>query len=293
MHEVTACPICGGTRLSHYLETRDYHLTHEVFALKRCEDCSLILTSPRPETKRLIEYYASDDYISHTSAGTNLLNQAYLLARRYTLRRKLGLVERFAPKGRILDFGCGTGEFLKQAQTKHWDTYGVEPAEKARNTARQQLPNIHADVSSIQSQDLQAITLWHVLEHVPELNEVLVQLKERLSATGTIFIAVPNVNSYDSRHYGPKWAGLDVPRHLWHFGQPNMVRLLKNHQLKWVQTLPMKLDAYYVSLLSEKYRSHNKLTIPAVYKAMYSGLKSNQEARRSTEYSSLIYVARK
>ena len=293
MLEVTACPICGGHRLSHYLETRDYHLTNEEFILKRCEDCDLIVTSPRPDTEWLMGYYASDDYISHTSSATNLVSQAYLLARRYTLRHKLGLVEQFAPKGRLLDFGCGTGEFLKCAQTKHWDTYGVEPAEKPRKAAQHELSNIHPDVASIPSKDLQAITLWHVLEHIPQLNEILIQLKERLSEAGTIFIAVPNVKSYDSRHYGPQWAGLDVPRHLWHFSQQNMIRLLQNHHLKWVHTLPMKLDAYYVSLLSEKYRSHNRLSVSAVYKAIRSGLKSNMEARRSTEYSSLIYVARK
>lgn len=293
MHEVIACPICGGHRLSHYLETLDYHLTNEAFILKRCEDCSLILTSPRPDTDRLMAYYASEDYISHASSATNLVSQAYLLARRYTLRQKLNLVQRFAPKGGLLDFGCGTGEFLKYAQTQHWDTYGVEPAEKPRISAQRELSNIHDDIVAISSRDLQAITLWHVLEHVPQLNEILIQLKARLSKGGTIFIAVPNIKSFDSRHYGPQWAGLDAPRHLWHFSQENMIRLLKNHDLKWIHTHPMKLDAYYVSLLSEKYRSHNRLSISAVYKAIRSGLKSNMRARRSTEYSSLIYVARK
>lgn len=293
MFEVTECPICGGTRFSRHLETCDYHLTQETFVLNRCEDCGLILTSPRPDPDQLMKYYASDDYISHTSSGTNLLNQTYLIARKYTLRQKLNLVQRFAAKGKLLDFGCGTGEFLRYAQTRHWEAYGVEPAEKARNIARQELPKIFPDAASVPSRELHAITLWHVLEHVPQLNETLAELKARLRQGGTIFIAVPNVKSYDSRHYGHRWAGLDVPRHLWHFSQPNLIRLLHNHQFKLERTLPMKLDAYYVSLLSEKYRSHNKLSLPAVYRAIRSGLKSNTDARRTTEYSSLIYVARK
>lgn len=293
MPDVTACPICGGTRLSPYLETRDFHLTQEVFTLKKCEGCGLILTSPRPDTAHLMKYYDSYDYISHTASGTNIVNQAYLIARKFTLRQKLNLVETFCSKGKILDFGCGTGEFLRYARKRYWDTYGVEPAENARNAARQALPNVHADILSIPAQHVDVITLWHVLEHVPQLNETLAQLNERLVEGGTILIAVPNVNSYDSQHYGSHWAGLDVPRHLWHFSQPNLVSLLHNHRFKWVQTLPMKLDAYYVSLLSEKYRLHNKLSPAVVYKAIRSGLKSNIKARRSTEYSSLIYVARK
>src|SRR5690606_17862320 len=293
MYEVTACPICGGVRLSHHLDTRDYHVTQETFTLRRCEDCGLILTTPRPDNNRLMEYYSSADYISHTSTGTNLVNQAYLLARKYTLRQKLNLVAKFAAKDKLLDFGCGTGEFLKHAQAQQWDTYGVEPAEKARRAAQAELRHIYPDITSIPSHDLQAITLWHVLEHVPQLNETLAQLKERLGEAGTIFIAVPNVNSYDSHYYAQHWAGLDVPRHLWHFSRPNMTRLLQNHKFNLVQTLPMKLDAYYVSLLSEKYRLDNKLSIPAAFKAVRSGFRSNLAARTSSEYSSLIYVARK
>lgn len=293
MYEVKACPICGGTRLSQYLQARDHHISHQTFTLQRCEGCNLIVTSPRPAADQLMDYYASEDYVSHTSRATNLLNQAYLLARKFTLRRKVELVSRFVSAGRILDFGCGTGEFLQQAKKANWEIYGVEPAANARHIAQQKLANIHPDIRAIPGQSMHVITLWHVLEHLPDLNDNLDQLTGRLSEAGTIFIAVPNVNSYDSLHYRHDWAGLDVPRHLWHFNQTNMKRLLNKHGLKWIETIPMKLDAYYVSLLSEKYRTHNSLTLPAVYKAIRSGIKSNLEARRSTEYSSLIYVARK
>lgn len=280
--------------MTEYLRTRDYHLTNAVFMLQRCDACGLILTSPRPADADLAAYYASSDYVSHTSRGTNPINRAYLIARRYTLRRKIALVESFAPAGKILDFGCGTGEFLKYARKRHWDTYGVEPAESARKVAEKELPNIHDNLQSMASSQLHAITLWHVLEHLPQLNQTVAQLKDRLSDDGLIFIAVPNINSYDSLHYGPLWAGLDAPRHLWHFTQPTMLRLLQNHQLTWIRTIPMKLDAYYVSLLSEKYSSpKNTLSLTAVYNAIRMGLKSNTKARRSTEYSSLIYVAKK
>lgn len=293
MHEVVQCPICKSPHLSFYFETRDYHLTNETFSLRVCDTCGLILTSPRPATDRLPSYYASSDYISHTARATSPLNRAYLFARKFTLRQKLALVERFVPTGRILDFGCGTGEFLKVAHNHSWDIHGVEPAENARRAAEKYLPNIHPDLQAIPSSHLHAITLWHVLEHLPLLNETLGQLKHRLRDDGVIFIAVPNIKSFDAQHYGSAWAGLDVPRHLWHFSQRNMLHLLQNHQLTWIETIPMKLDAYYVSLLSEKYRTQNTLSLPAVYKAIRTGLKSNIKARRTTEYSSLIYVAKK
>lgn len=293
MYEVTVCPICNGVRLTYFLKARDNQLTHETFTLLRCDDCGLAITTPRPDPERLMDYYQSDDYVSHAQKSHNVISGVYMLARRYTLRRKLRLVHRFVPKGAILDFGCGTGEFLKHARHNSWKTYGVEPSARAREAALQGSDNIYPDIDSLPAKDLHAITLWHVLEHIPDINETLALLKSRLCEAGTIFIAVPNVKSYDSLHYREDWAGLDVPRHLWHFSQDNMRKLLGNHGLTWMETLPMGLDSYYVSLLSEKYRLNNSLSIPAIWRALRTGLRSNLAARRSTEYSSLIYVARK
>jgi len=293
MHEQTTCPVCGGNNFALHLTTHDFHLTGEEFALQSCTNCGLLVTSPRPEDSQLMNYYQSADYISHTGRGTNLVNRLYLLARRFTLRQKVRLINRLAGNGAVLDFGCGTGGFLNQAERMGWMTYGVEPSKPARLVALRSQDRIYADLKSCPALNVDAITLWHVLEHLPDPNATLDQLRNKLSRTGTIFIAVPNVRSYDGLHYGAYWAGLDVPRHLWHFNQRAMTTLLGKHALKPEAVVPMKLDSYYVSLLSEKYLANGKLSLPSFFRAAKTGHHSNRAARKSTEYSSLIYVAKK
>lgn len=293
MQEIQACPVCGNTHLHEFLRTRDYHYTQEEFALKRCEACTLIMTSPRPDNEKLAGYYTSPEYLSHASRPTSLIGRVYNLARHFTIQRKVKLVEGSQKPGTLLDFGCGTGEFLFQAHKKGWKTYGVEPSDAARNVAAARLPDVTPTLQDVPRGVCNAITLWHVLEHVPDLHDTLSELAERLTPDGTLFIAVPNIASADSLHYRDKWAGLDVPRHLWHFTRQSMERLLQATNLKLSRTVSMKLDAYYVSLLSERYKNNNRLTPRGYVRAMRTGVLSNRAARKSGEYSSLIYVARK
>jgi hypothetical protein len=107
-----------------------------------------------------------------------------------------------------------------------------------------------------------------------------------------MFIAVPNLNSHDAAKYREHWAAYDVPRHLWHFTRQSMETLLKNHSLTLHNVHPMKLDAFYVSLLSEKYNLGAN-SIRNIALAMIEGLKSNNAANQTNEYSSLIYIVRK
>lgn len=136
------------------------------------------------------------------------------------------------------------------------------------------------------------ITLWHVLEHVPNFHELIEALAQNLKQTGTIFIAVPNRNSWDARHYKTTWAAYDVPRHLWHFSRQDIQTIMRAHSLHVVNTIPMKLDAYYVSLLSEKYRNTN-LGPLTLLKSIVNGFRSNISGSRTSEYSSHIYVIKK
>lgn len=293
MQEIEGCPICGSTQRSPFLHTRDFHYSQEEFTLQRCQQCALIMTSPQPEKEKLPFYYSSPDYLSHSSTATHLIGRLYRLARQFTIRRKAALVARFQEPGTLLDFGCGTGEFLVRARHEGWKTFGVEPAEPARKAAAAKLPDVFHDIESVPLQSCNAITLWHVLEHVPDLRQTMADLVSRLTPNGTVFVAVPNIASHDSRHYAARWAGLDVPRHLWHFTRRSMERLLQQHALTLTRILPMKLDAYYVSLLSEKYRDGDRLTTGGYLRAMRTAVASNRAAARSGEYSSLIYVARK
>jgi 2-polyprenyl-3-methyl-5-hydroxy-6-metoxy-1,4-benzoquinol methylase len=275
---------------------KDFAVSGEVFGLKKCNSCLLSITSPSPALEDLPRYYQSQQYISHTSKATSLINSIYLLVRSVTIKSKLKLITKALAPGQkksVLDYGCGTGTFLKKCKSNGWSISGVEPAPDARKLAQQNCgQEISTSLQEIGTRQFQIITLWHVLEHIPDFNEVLNTLTQKLATDGTLIIAVPNPNSWDAKHYQDCWAGYDIPRHLWHFSQANIERLLNTHGLNLTAKIPMRFDSYYVSMLSEKYRQ-NKTTLTGLFKAVIKGTLSNHYAKKSTEYSSLIYLAKK
>lgn len=294
LETITKCPLCGREDYKPWLTARDYTVTKEEFELQKCNHCNLIITNPRPNSESIGKYYASDNYISHSGKSRTLFDKIYLRARNLTLKWKHQLITIYYPEPKkILDYGCGTGEFLHYMKNKGWSVTGIEPNETARKKANHLLGNnVLQSLESIKGNSVDAITLWHVLEHIHDLNNTIQNLKNLLSPTGYIFIAVPNPNSHDCEHYKKYWAGYDVPRHLWHFTQDTIKTLLKNNGLKIVATEPMKLDSYYVSLLSEQYRTPPQNKIVSGLKAFFEGLISNISATRTGEYSSLIYIVR-
>lgn len=294
MRYLSVCPLCQESELTTFLSCEDYTVSHETFQLERCVRCGFVLTNPQPEADLLPKYYQSDAYISHSNKSLNLIDLVYKISRNYTLKWKYHLIQKhssYTPAS-ILDYGCGTGAFLTECKKHKLEIRGVEPSSNARSQAAQNTKaEIHSNLTQVNNNS-DVITLWHVLEHVHDLNETMEALKARLNENGTMFIAVPNHRSHDAQSYGKFWAGYDVPRHLWHFSQNTMQDLLARHQLTLVDVVPMQLDAYYVSLLSEKYRRDiNGLS--RMIKAMAEGWKSNKEAKKTSDYSSLIYIARK
>jgi SAM-dependent methyltransferase len=241
-------------------------------------------------------YYLSDAYISHNTQASNIVDHVYKLARKFTLRWKHDLIRKYynGNTRKLLDYGCGTGTFLQSSLARGWSITGVEPSPIARDIASNNTGTlIAAKLSEIGIADYDIITLWHVLEHVPDLNETLQSLHSKLANNGFMFIAVPNYKSYDATKYKDYWAAYDVPRHLWHFSQETMQKLLTTHGFKLHATVPMKLDSFYVSILSEKYHQQGKHSPTTFANGIATGLKSNLNAAEHKEYSSLIYIVRK
>ena len=289
---IDSCPVCGKPEFRNKLVVEDKTVSHESFAIVQCASCGFQFTNPRPGAAEIGKYYESDAYVSHNSAAAGLVNQAYKVARFFTMRRKVSLLNKLAPRrGKLLDYGCGTGHFLAAAKAAGWQVSGLEPNARARAEASQRLGQAVGltGLDQLQPGTFDAVTLWHVLEHVHSLNETLAQLVALLKPDGVLLIAVPNVESLDAQHYRELWAAYDVPRHLYHFAPKTMAQLLKKHKLTIRQTLPMPLDAYYVSLLSEKHRAERAGGLLTVLKAGYA---SNQyAAQHEGQYSSLLYVA--
>lgn len=273
-----------------FLSVKDHSVSGEEFQLLLNEELEMLETFPQPSSESLSKYYDSENYISHTDGQRNLLEIAYQFVKTISLKRKLKLINSFSLKGKsLLDVGCGTGDFLRIALQNNWKVGGIEPNEKARQIANVKTNNEIFDSEQLlkfQKNSFDVITLWHVLEHLPKLEEHLEIFKSLLKPEGFLVIAVPNYNCYDAFYYKGHWAAYDAPRHLWHFSRNSIMRLGERKNMKVVKILPMYFDAYYVSLLSEKYKS--KIMNPL--RAFCIGWWSNFKAKRSGEYSSLIYL---
>jgi len=291
---ISTCPICDGREFNNYLSCTDHTASNEQFTLKKCSTCKFVFTDPRPDDATLSNYYQSDKYISHTGGNKSLIDNIYLQARKITLGWKRKLVNEYSGANKILDVGCGTGEFLREMKSHDWKVSGVEPSPNARQSSKRKTGvEIFKSLSDVTEHNFNVITIWHVLEHLPDPNQALRTVSNLLNQSGTIFIAVPNLQSYDARYYQSFWAGYDVPRHLWHFDKKNMETLLNKNGLQLVKVLPMRLDSFYVALLSESYKHPKRSKLLHLFSAFIVGLKSNFMARKTLAYSSLIYVVKR
>lgn len=276
-----------------YLKVKDYSVSGEDFQLLYNEALDMLETHPRPSEEQLPKYYQSEDYISHTDAKRNWFEKAYQFVKSIALKRKLNLINSFSFSDKqLLDVGCGTGDFLKIAKENNWQVSGIEPNSNARKIANGKTGNFVFDSDQLlkfKPQSFDVITLWHVLEHLPKLENHISIFESLLKPNGRLIIAVPNYKSFDALYYKKYWAAFDVPRHLWHFSQQSISKLVQQQGMQLVKIKPMSFDSYYVSLLSEKYK--NGFMNP--FKAFWIGWRSNLKGKRSSEYSSLIYIIKK
>ncbi len=280
------------------MSCRDYTVSRETFAIVRCNRCGFKFTNPRPDELQILNYYESDDYISHSNTKKGLVNWLYQKVRSITLNQKLRLIRSVSGDRRpetvnLLDIGCGTGEFLNRCARAGYKTMGVEPSLRAKKFA---IENYRLDVAGeemlkqLEPERFDVITMWHVLEHVHRLHDRVEELKKLLKRDGVLVIAVPNCSSWDAHHYKEFWAAYDVPRHLYHFTPPDIQSLFFLHAMKVEKILPMKFDSYYVSMLSEKYETGS----PKMLRSTWNGFLSNLKAKKTgQEYSSQIYIIRK
>jgi len=271
------------------LKVTDHSVSKEKFELIKDTTYGFLVTTPLPDVSELAKYYETEEYISHTDTKRNLFEKVYHLVREYAIKNKVALLNKEQAKGRLLDIGCGTGDFLAAAKNNGWSVTGIEPNKKARALANAKTDNKVFDIlklESLQTDSFDVITLWHVFEHLPDLDTHVKVFRKLLKPNGSLIIAVPNHKSFDAEYYKQFWAAYDVPRHLWHFSQSSIKTFFGKFQIELNKTIPMKFDSFYVSLLSEKYKTGKQ----NLFKAFWIGFRSNLKAKHTSEYSSLIYV---
>ena len=272
-----------------YISTKDYFKSQEAFDLVLDSSREILITTPQPAPEDLAGYYQSQAYISHSNTQKGIVPFLYAMVQKWSLKNKTNLINSLSNhKGTLLDIGAGTGNFCETSKQNSWEVYGVEPSEKAREVAAKKNIFLHQSIEDFKGQQFDVVTLWHVLEHLPDLENTITAIQKLLKPKGVLIVAVPNFNSFDAKHYKRFWAAYDVPRHLWHFSQNSMSQLFSEN-MKLLKTKPMIFDSFYVSLLSEKYKTGNSFAI----KALWIGFLSNISALSTKEYSSLIYCFKK
>ena len=291
----TLCPVCGSAGISKVLRVKDNTVSQEYFDIYHCRNCQVRFTQNPPSESVIGDYYKSESYISHTDTSKGLINRLYRFVRNFSINQKKNLVENATglKKANLLDVGSGTGYFAAAMKKAGWQVTGLEPDQGARKVASQE----HAlqllpveELFNLPVSKFDAITLWHVLEHVYDVKKYMATFKKILTDNGKIFIAVPNYKSYDAEAYKEYWAAYDVPRHLYHFVPDAMQWLVKDSGLKIVDIRPMWFDSFYVSLLSTKYKNGSANW----FSAIWTGLRSNLAAMNDVKKcSSLIYVISK
>ncbi len=289
------CPACKSRNIELVLEARDYTVSDAIFSIWQCKNCTLRFTQNVPQAGEIGRYYQSSDYISHSDTSKGIINKLYHSVRNITLQQKRKLVQNATglPKGTLLDIGAGTGAFAHAMKEKNWTVTALEPDETARTNAQKsyglqlQLPD---ELYAQQPESFDAVTLWHVLEHVHELHRYLDTFQQVLKKNGVLIIAVPNYTSYDADYYKEFWAAYDVPRHLYHFSPSGMKTLLAQHGFVITSLKPMPFDAFYVSMLSEKYKNGKNNYAKAVVTGLQSNIKAFGKPEKS---SSVIYLAKK
>lgn len=305
MHRVhlEQCPICGASSFEEAFSCVDNFVSKETYQVVKCPTCGFLCTQDVPDAAHIGSYYQSDEYISHSDTKKGVMNSLYHYARQFMLTQKAQLVERTQKPDsdkRLLEVGSGTGYFAHTMDIRGWRVTGVEPSDSGRQQAKElfQLDLRPTDILDNRSSteypkanSFDAIALWHVLEHIPNLNERMEQFHEWLQPDGRLVLAVPNHASFDAQHYGADWAAYDTPRHLWHFDAQTMEQLAKKHGFVMESMHPMPLDAFYVSMLTEQHKGNTLSAIRGLFTGCVAAL--SLLFGKTTESSSLIYVLKK
>jgi 2-polyprenyl-3-methyl-5-hydroxy-6-metoxy-1,4-benzoquinol methylase len=292
MEIIKSCPVCENNSFNEFLKGKDHFLTGEEFFIVECSGCGFRFTNPRPDEKEITRYYDSPDYIAHDAGRQNLIHTIYKTIRKVNIRNKFSIVKKNSKGNVIMDIGCGTGEFLDYCRRLNLKPTGIEPNEKARRFAIEEFGLTVFDESKLDDfspATFDVITMWHVLEHVHKLNERMQMVKHLLKPDGTLIIAVPDCNSWDAFEYKDSWAAYDLPRHLYHFTPASLKMLVNKNGFYAAGIIPLKFDAYYISLLSEKFSSGKQNYL----KAIKNGILSNMNGRKNdNNYSSLVYICK-
>ena len=269
------------------IKIKDHFLSKESFVVSGYKP-GVLKTEPNLNSKELQKYYNSDKYLSH-SKSNSFFGIIYSKASTLMLSSKYKMIEKHINhKSNIVDFGCGKGDFVLKLSNKGYNCSGVENNELAISQLKKQNIKHHKSIDEL-TKKIDFIMFWHSFEHISNYESVLYSLKSLTSKNAKVLIALPNYLSFDARYYGSVWAAFDVPRHRFHFSPNGLKSVMADFGFKLVNTHPLYLDAFYISMISEKYKN-NKLYFLF---GMFIGLISNVMGLFNSNYSSSAFIFKK
>ena len=266
---------------------KDHFLTKESFSLIK-HDKGVLRTMPDLSENALSKYYESEQYSSHNRVR-GFLGSLYVFSSKTMLKFKFGTIKRYLKmEGLVVDFGCGNGDFLSYVSAKNKKVIGIENNKRAVEVCEKKQIKVLSSVCSVQSK-INVITFWHSFEHLSNPEKVIKAVKKHTDNDSVIVVALPNYKSFDARYYDRFWAAYDVPRHRFHYSKLGIKQTMKKFGFQCIKTKPMFLDAFYISMISEKYKN-NKLFF---VKGFVVGMISNLFAIFNSNYSSSLFVFKK
>ncbi len=226
------CPVCGGsvflpmptpgTRIgaSFFGDKIDF------FKLVKCRACRLEFVNPRPSCEVLARFYDMPGYPAHEALKNTLISVS-----------RFNFISTLSPESTLLDYGCGGGTFLKKAQEERWLTVGIEPSAVGRKNAQDLGLEVYGNIRDLPAQKrFDVVTMFHVLEHVPDLCSVLLSIKNIMTKKGILIVEVPNIGSFRAMVY--KYSVIRkrnderyraFPIHLYGFNKKTLNHLLREH----------------------------------------------------------------
>ena len=270
-------------------KAKDHLVSGEYFDIIWNESRTIAKTNIE-NIKDISLYYNSSNYDSFKNTAKGTLDIIYFLIQKIMFRYKLFLIRIYLKGNRILDYGAGSGKFAAYLSKKNFNTSVVEPYNKEIKNQSLLNINVFEKITDIPKSDYyDGITLWHVLEHLPNPEHLLSKIHNLLEKNGVLMIAVPNINSLDAKYYNSYWAALDVPRHIWHYTIKGIISLVESKGFKLEKKYPLFFDAFYISYMSEKYKNSHL----ALFRGFLFAIRSNFSALFNEEFSSMIFVFKK
>jgi 2-polyprenyl-3-methyl-5-hydroxy-6-metoxy-1,4-benzoquinol methylase len=278
MMETIRCNYCDSADSTELYKIHDLYLNRvdSYYTLMRCNNCGLIYQNPRPSREEIKAAYPTE-----YEAFVQSQNSTWLRSKSLNLgiEKRCHIVNSVKrEKGRILDIGCATGQFLHAMQSKHaWEAYGVEinefPANIAKNKYQLNVFYGSLEQASYSSSFFDAVTLWDVLEHLPDPNSTLQEVRRIIKPDGILVMRVPNFDSWEAEIFGPAWAGLDVPRHYFVFSKDSLLKLLYKNGFAYTK-MESKFGNFPMFVISIRFWMNMKSLNPSVQRVI-SGLINN------------------